>query len=252
VAIELTGTLVETVAKLITAGDISDVLHRVVQLAVNSIDGSDAACVCVGRGSELASGGARGARCDDRSVVVAAFTDPIAERIEAAQHDVGEGPCIEAHCRGGGIGRGMVYAEDIDAIRWPRFSAVAEGSGMRAVMSVRLAPVGPDGSLNLYSSIPGAFGVVDRARAVILASLVGVALSGTPAAKSTNQGSTNQGSTNEGSAIGACAVLTTHAVLVQAKQTLVEREKLDAVLAFDVLRRASRQLTRSVGDMFSE
>jgi len=189
-------------------------------------------------------------------MVVAAFTDPIAERIEAAQHDVGEGPCIEAHWRGGGIGRGMVYAEDIDAIRWPRFSAVAEGSGMRAAMSVQLAPVGPDGSLNLYSSIPGAFGVVDRARAVILASLVGVALSGTPAAKSayersTNAGSAYGGSTNEVSAIGACAVLTTHAVLVQAKQTLVEREKLDAVLAFDVLRRASRQLTRSVGDMLA-
>jgi GAF domain-containing protein len=116
--------------------------------------------------------------------------------------------------------------------------APGERRRIRSVLALPLPNNGGSGALNLYARFPGAFGVVDRAKAVILASLAGLALS---AARTHEHEERRAGNLN--------AALATREVIGQAQGILMERERVSSGQAFDVLRRASQHLNRKLRDV---
>lgn len=87
------------------------------------------------------------------AVETVASTDAAAEAYDAAQYDLGEGPCLDA-----AFEKGAILVSDVDGDgRWPRWSAAVSGLGLRAVVAVRLHTERETlGALNLYSRTAGA------------------------------------------------------------------------------------------------
>jgi AmiR/NasT family two-component response regulator len=94
------------------------------------------------------------------------------------------------------------------------------------------------GSLNLYARYPHAFGVIDRARGLLLAALAALAFT-----------SARSHDANERREANLRAALATREVIGQAQGILIERERITADQAFDILRRASQHLNLKVRDI---
>lgn len=209
---ELSRDVTESAQVLFTAGSVNRTLSSVVDLAVATIDGCDLAGVFL---------------LDGNVVTTPAHTDPLVIAIDALQHRVGEGPCLDAIAH-----RMVFYAEDLsDDQRWPTFCPQAAALGLRSVLALPVSANGHLGAVNLYAHLPIAFGVVDRAKAAVLASLASLALS---VAQSRED--------EERRAFGLEAALSTREVIGEALGILMERERISADQAFDVLRRASQHL----------
>ena len=209
---DLTVSISEITRVLFSAGSVTNTLAQVVALAVHTIEGCDFAGLFV-----MESG----------LVVTRVLTDPLVEVIDTLQHQTAEGPCLDAIAQAS-----MVYAEDlINDIRWPRFGPRAAERGIRSALALPLATNGTAGAVNLYAHYPAAFGVVDRAKGAILASLASVALT---AARSIED--------EERRIDNLHSALSSREVIGQAQGILMERERIAADRAFDVLRRASQYL----------
>jgi GAF domain-containing protein len=216
---ELTDNLSETARVLFGAGSVSETLAELVELAVATIEGCDFAGIFL---------------VENKVVTSPIHTDPLVDEVDDLQSDLGEGPCLDAIG-----GRAIVYAEDLaEDGRWPRFGRQATAAGVRSVLALPLPNNGGFGALNLYARFPGAFGAVDRAKAVILASLAGLALA---TARSHED--------EERRAENLNAALATREVIGQAQGILMERERVSSAQAFDVLRRASQHLNRKLRDV---
>lgn len=88
-----------------------------------------------------------------RAETVAA-TDPAAERLDALQYALGEGPCLDVAAERGNVLVADVTTED----RWPGWSDEARGVGLGAALVIRLhTDTETMGTLTLYSWRPGAF-----------------------------------------------------------------------------------------------
>jgi hypothetical protein len=202
----------QTAQALFTAGDVSATLTRVVELAVSTIEGCDYAGIFLIEG--------------DR-VTTPVHTDPIVVEIDQAQHTTGEGPCFDAI-----VHRLIFYADDLGRdLRWLHFAPQATKAGVRSVLALPLSADAQLGALNLYARYPLAFGVVDRARATILASLASLALS-----------IAHSHEDEERHAANLHAALASRESIGQALGILMERERITADQAFDILRRASQHL----------
>jgi hypothetical protein len=207
-------------AKILFAEDSVDAtLGQVVGLAVATIEGCDLA------GVFLVEGGV---------VTTRARTSPLVVDVDGLQHRTGEGPGLDAVTLGT-----PYYADDLgEEPRWPRFSSQAVAAGIRSVFAVPLSVDSPVGALNLYAQLPGAFGVVDRARGVLLAALASLAVS-----------SAQSHEDDERRAANLHAALVTREVIGQAQGILMERERITPDQAFDVLRRASQRLNRKLHEI---
>ena len=204
---------------LFSAGSVSDTLAQVVGLAVATIEGSDYA------GILLVDGGV---------VTTPVHTDTIVVEIDALQHRFSEGPCRDA------IAQGVtLYAEDLaDDPRWERFGPEAVTRGIRSMLALPLLSNGTIGALNLYSRYPRAFGVIDRARGLLLTSLAALAFASAQTHEDEERRATN-----------LHAALATREVIGQAQGILMERERVTADEAFDILRRASQHLNRKLREV---
>ena len=208
----LTSNLSETAEILFSAGSVHSTLEQVVAVAVHTIEGCDFA------GLFLLEGGV---------VVTPVHTDPMVEEIDAMQRESGQGPCLEAISQ-----RIMVYGDDLQGDdRWPDFGPLAAERGIRSALALPLTANGTIGAVNLYARYPAAFGVVDRAKGVILASLASVALTAAHSLEDEERRIENLHS-----------ALSSREVIGQAQGILMERERIAADQAFDVLRRASQYL----------
>jgi GAF domain-containing protein len=216
---ELAADLSESVRLLFTAGSVAGTLAQVVELAVATVEGCDFA----------------GLFLLENDVVTSPIrTDPTVDEVDALQHATGEGPCLDAITH-----RQMFYADDLATDpRWPRFGPQADAAGIRSVLALPLSTNGREGALNLYARYPAAFGVADRAKGVILATLAGFAIS---AARSHE--SEERRADNLSTALG------TRELIGQAQGILMERERITSDEAFDILRRASQHLNRKLRDV---
>jgi hypothetical protein len=202
----------ETVRILFSAGSVTDTLASVVDLAVATIEGCDFAGIFL---------------IDGDVVTTPVHTDPIVVAVDALHHQTGEGPCLDAIAH-----RLIFYADDLDDDpRWPHFAAHATTAGIRSVPALPLAANSHLGALNLYARYPAAFGVVDRAKAAILASLASLALT---VAQSHED--------EERRADNLHAALAGRETIGEALGILIERERITPGQAFDFLRRASQHL----------
>ncbi len=215
----LTKGFTESARALFSAGAVADTLNLVVELAVDTIDGCDFAGIFL---------------LDGDAVTTPAHTDPIVIEVDALQNRHQQGPCLDVIAHGG-----TLYAGDLaDDARWPLYAPEATAAGVRGVLALSLSGRGTQGALNLYARYPQAFGVIDRAKGLILAGLAGQALS------------TAQAHDEETQRLGNLqAALLTRAVIGQAQGILIERERITADQAFDILRRASQHLNIKLRDV---
>jgi GAF domain-containing protein len=209
---EFTVNFSETARILFQAGSVTDTLAQVVALAVATVEGCDFAGLFL---------------IDDGVVTTPVQTDPIVDEVDALQHQANEGPCLDAITH-----RLIFYAEDLaNDLRWPQFGPLAAAKGMRSLLALPLATDGNLGALNLYARYPAAFGVVDRGKGVILASLASLALSSAHSHEDEVRRVDN-----------LHAALSSREVIGQAEGILMERERITAYEAFNLLRRASQHL----------
>ena len=199
-------------AAALLSGGATDPLQTVIDLAVATVEGCDFAGIFT---------------LENGAILTAAQTAPIVAEIDGLQHQTGEGPCLDAVAQGA-----VVYAADLlEEDRWPSFAPAAMGAGMRSVLALPVFEEGTVGALNLYSTYPMAFGVADRARGLLMAGLVGVALT-----------AVRMRELEERQAENLRAALVTREIIGQAQGILMERERIAADQAFDILRRASQHL----------
>ena len=208
----LTANLSETARILFSARSVHETLEQVIAVAVHTIEGCDFA------GLFLTEAGI---------VVTPVHSDPVVEEIDNLQRESGHGPCLDAI-----VQRVMVYGDDLQSDdRWPSFGPAAGGRGIRSALALPLTSNGTAGAINLYARYPAAFGVVDRAKGVILDSLASVALSAAHSLEDEERRIENLHS-----------ALSSREVIGQAQGILMERERIAANQAFDILRRASQFL----------
>lgn len=215
----------QTARALFAAGSSQETLAEVVRLAVATIEGCDFAGIFL---------------LEDGTVTTPVHTDPTVAEVDLLQHHAGEGPCLDAIHHDS-----VFYADDLnDDPRWPRFGVEATAKGMRSLLALPLSSGAPLGALNLYARYPGAFGVVDRARAALLATLATAAFT-----------SAQSHDDEQVKTANLHAALSTREMIGQAQGILMERERVTAEQAFDILRRASqhlniklREVARSVVD----
>jgi hypothetical protein len=208
-----------TARALLAGGNVDDTLARLLVLAKATIEGCDHAGVVL---------------VDGDTIVTPAQTDPLVAELDTLQHRYSEGPTLDAIAH-----QLTFYAADLaEESRWPRFGPAATTRGVRSVLALPLFADGTLGALNLYAHYPQAFGVIDRARGLLLAALAALAYS-----------SARSHEADERREANLHAALATREVIGQAQGILIERERITADQAFDILRRASQHLNLKLRDV---
>ncbi|MGH8987363.1 MAG: GAF and ANTAR domain-containing protein [Acidimicrobiales bacterium] len=208
----LTADFSEIARSLFSAGGVHETLALVADVAVANVDGCDYAGIFV---------------VVEGAITRPVRTDPLVTELDALQQDANEGPCLDAIASGTVFYSGNLGNDP----RWPQFGPEARAKGVRSLLALPLTTDGTVGALNLYARYAEAFGVVDRARGLLLAALAALALS-------TAQTHVD----DERRALNFRLALTTRELIGQAQGILMERERITADEAFDILRRASQHL----------
>ena len=208
---ELEGTVAEIATALFARGTVEQTLQRIVRLAERAVDGCEAAGVMV---------------TQDGTLSTVASTSELVITVDQIQIDADEGPCVDALRHSTGF-----YANDLlDEQRWPTFSGAAVAAGIRSVLAYSLSAERPS-ALNLYASLPLAFGATDRAQGELFATLARLALD-----------TAEHRAAEETNTANLAAALLTREVIGQAQGILMERERITSDQAFDMLRRASQHM----------
>ncbi|GGM13751.1 GAF and ANTAR domain-containing protein [Nakamurella endophytica] len=160
-----------------------------------------------------------------------ASSDDRAARADQLQYELGEGPCLDAIWERETFGIGDLLHED----RYPRWAhRVAEETGIRSSLSFQLFTSEDTlGALNVYSPHPAGFADRGREEGQVFAAQAAIAL---------------QSARTEDNLRTALA---TRTLIGQAQGILMERYRMTADQAFDVLRLASQRsnvLLRDVAD----
>ena len=124
-----------------------------------------------------------------------------------------------------------------DDPRWARFGPAAVEVGIRSVLAYRLSDR-PISALNLYARMPAAFVATDRAKGLSFATLAGLAL-----------GAAEERAVDERRFANLHEALRTRELIGQALGILIERERITADQAFEVLRRACQHLNIKLRDV---
>ena len=161
-----------------------------------------------------------------------AASDPLAVRLDAVQYGEDAGPCLEAARRGGPAG--AVGGSDD---RWPVFARALVDAGCDSVWSHPLPLQGATaGSLNVY--LPEGVAPDRRTTAAVLAEGAVLPLTNVWLYEEALRTSDN-----------LRAALESRAVIEQAKGILMERLKVTADRAFDVLARISNDTNTKLRDV---
>ena len=172
----------------------------------------------------------------DRPATVVS-TGQLATAMDETQYDRGHGPCLHAARTGELTEIADTRADD----RWPDYTPRAVERGNLSSLSVPLA-IDKDeeisGALNIYARDPGAFDEASRSVASRFAPYAAVAAGNLFAYQSARHMADN-----------LQTALESRAVIDQAKGILMERYKLTADQAFQLLARASMTTNRKVRDI---
>jgi len=184
---------------------LAETLEQTVTSAVDSVPGCDYAGVSWLR--------------RDMGIETPAATDPIVAECDAAQYDLGEGPCVEATWEGE-----QYVVEDMRfEQRWPKFAARAAELGIGSMLACQLAaPQGVVGALNLYARETKAFDEESQQIATVFASHASIALA-------------NQRMEND-----LRRAYESRGIVGQAIGIMIERHRVTPGDAFEMLVRASQ------------
>lgn len=201
---EQAGDFAQLALRLHDADTLEDTVGRVLEFAVRELDCSYAGVIFVHSG---------------KRVETVAATDPLVERLDEIQLESGEGPDLEVI----GERRGIVVPDLETDGRWPAWSGLVVGAGVRSMLGTPLSTEEQVlGSLNFYDVRAGHFTEEHLEVAGVLARHAAVALD---AAREAD---------NLWRAIGS------RHLIGMAQGILMERFAIDADEAFSVLRRYSQ------------
>jgi len=167
-----------------------------------------------------------------------AASDQPGRMLESLQEQFGEGPCVDAFLKDE-----PVRADDLAADpRWPSVGPLAAGHGVRAVLGVPIdLRDGPMGTLNVYAAHPRRWDDSEvaaiQAYTRVIASLLRTAVQAHVSGKAATQ---------------LQQALDHRSLIEQAKGILMERYKITADQAFQVLARVSQQTNRRLADVADE
>lgn len=220
----LTAGFATLIQRLFAAEHLPTLLPSLLDFAVDAVSGCDRASAWLYR---------------DRLPGWHVATDAAAAELDAVQSDTGAGPILDAMRDGDPVN---VHHLD-ESTRWPELAAAARRRGVCNALCYPLADqqsgdAAPLGSLHLYGPGPHAFGTGEQHAGQVVAALLGAALA---AARRHAELGLREAALHRS--------LSTRDVIGQAKGILMERQRLPAGEAFDVLRQASQQLNRKLVDV---
>ncbi|PYE17366.1 GAF domain-containing protein [Williamsia limnetica] len=202
---DLAGALAELARTASDKPELEDTLRVVTTTAVELIRGAETADVLtISRRREFRSH---------------APTSDLPIRLDSVQEELGEGPCVDA-----AFGERIIHSDDLTTDqRWPRFRPSAREAGVRSSLSFQLyTGSGALGALNLFSSTAHAFSPADVEVGLMLATHAAVALHGIRKSEHFE------------------SALASRDVIGQAKGMIMERFAVDAVRAFELMRKLSQ------------
>jgi transcriptional regulator with GAF, ATPase, and Fis domain len=193
------------------------VWDRVVLACVSQIDGAEHAGITLLNGD---------------SVSTPAATSELVRIVDRHQYATGEGPCLTAAVDHEPVVRVADLAVDP---RWPRFSAAVAGLEVRSMLAFRLyTDTDSIGGLNVYARSPNAFSEESVHTGTLLATHAAVAVAAASQSEHLR------------------TALASRDTIGQAKGILMERYKITADQAFDLLIAASQQTHRKLKDIASD
>jgi ANTAR domain len=214
----LAGEFVRLATALAGERTVNGVLRRVVEVTQQTVPGADLVSVTLR---------------SPAGYTTPVETDPLATRLDEIQYRLDEGPCVEA-TRTAGLG--VTFSPDLGRhSAYPRFGRAAAALGVHSVLAIGMFPHGGDaprmGALNIYSYEVGGLDELDRDIALVLAAHGSTALAATTSVTAAELEVTQ-----------LRLALNSRDVIGQAKGILMERRRISADEAFDVLRKASQSL----------
>jgi GAF domain-containing protein len=194
-------------------GNVEGTLATVTAAAVELIRGVDHADVLLVDGDRFTS---------------VAPTAPMVKELDAIQERLQEGPCLQA-----AHADSVIRCTDLRAEpRFPRFAAAATEMGVYSMLSFQLyTRQGGAGALNLVGGAPYAFSPEAEALGAMLATHAALAL----AAANTRDQFTS--------------ALASRDHIGQAKGIIMERFNVDAVQAFEMLKRLSQETNTAIREL---
>ncbi len=220
---DLSVALGELAGLLLDSDSLEQTLQRVVDLAVRTMPG------CTGASVTLVDG---------ERPVTAAHTDDVALAVDAAQYDVGDGPCLDAARQ---LRRNSV---DLRAAKqeFPGFAERARRFGVRSFLAAPLVAGGRGiGSLNLYSTSQDGFDALDEALVGLFTGQASVALANAQLYRAAQQLSEQ-----------LTEALASRAVIERAKGALMVTRGVDEGRAFALLRERSQRSNRKLRDVAAD
>ncbi len=207
----------EVARSLLAQDDVQHTLQRIVELAVETIEGCDHAGISFLKGGKGST---------------PAASDEVPHRVDAIQYETNEGPCLDAIRKHEIFRTGDLGKET----RWPEFSSRARReTGVTSMLCFRLFVAGDTlGALNLYSKAPDAFDDAAQAVGSVFAAHAAIALSTSLHDQQMEE------------------ALQSRDLIGQAKGMLMARQGLDAREAFEVLKHASQRLNLKLRDVAAQ
>ena len=207
------GDLSKLARELQAETDVQAVMQRIVEAAVHEITPATAAAITLVH----------------RGVVTSpAHSNDLAARVGSIQSRTGQGPCVDTS-----RDELTVRSDDLrKESRWPKFSAEAAQDGVLSVISFQLFVEGDSmGALDVYSDTPNSFDAEAENVGLLLASHAAIAMSGSR------------------KVANLYAAVESRDLIGQAKGILMERYKIDAARAFDLLILSSQNNNTKLRDI---
>lgn len=169
----------------------------------------------------------------------AAATDPLVERADALQYELGEGPCLAAWA-----GRSVVRVDDVASDhRWPRWAGQAQGLGLLAALSAPLVAGDTSlGAMKIYSTAEaGAFDSHAERLLTMFAAQAAILVSNIQSQESARRMSEQLKTALRG-----------RDVIGQAKGILMSSREVDSDTAFALLASMSRRENKKLQDVAAD
>jgi GAF domain-containing protein len=214
--------LLRDLSRVVLAGrSLEDVLTEIVAIASRGIPGAESTSITLVKGEKA---------------FTAAHFGEMALAADELQYQEGGGPCMDA-----GRGNVVLRVDDMRTEeRWPDYVPRVLETGVRSSLSVPLPYQGSSiGALNVYSTQPSAFSGPESLEAGLeVAETVAVAVANAESHWQLGEQARNMR-----------LAMDSRAVIEQAKGVLMAQRKVDADVAFEILREASQRYNRKLRDI---
>ncbi|HTW20654.1 MAG TPA: GAF and ANTAR domain-containing protein [Mycobacteriales bacterium] len=212
------GNLADLIRRLGDEHDEETLLKHVIEVVVSEVPGADYAGITV---------------VDETAMFTYAPSDELVRQIDKAQYATRQGPCLDAARPDKSV---VVVVDDMQSEpRWPEFTRHALTYGIRSMKCFHLfTELQAIGALNLYSREAGAF----RASADQVGELLAAHAAATMAASRVRA--------------NLLVALDSRDVIGQAKGILMERHRIGADQAFQLLIAMSQRTQRKLRDVAEE